>query len=102
MKIYLRFLNTKRKKKSLITMLQSFCFSQISDCKQLVCDWQGVWNELDGFTLTDPVIHSLNLSTSKENGATDKGQKGVESFFETHECSRRCKMMKLSLVVGIS
>ena len=55
---------------------QSFCFSQISDCKNLVCDWQGVWNELDGFTLTDPVIHSLNFVNKQGERCHRQGTEG--------------------------
>jgi hypothetical protein len=54
---------------------------------------QGVWNALDGFTFTDPVIH--HYSNEKKNGATDKGESGMEAFFETHECSALCKRLGL-------
>ena len=77
------------------------CFSHFtyyqSDGKQLVCDLQGVWNIVDGFTLTDPVVHyNSGRSRSRVNGSTDKGREGMQKFFETHECSALCR--KLGLV----
>ena len=58
--------------------------------KQLVCDIQGVWNEDDGFVLTDPVVHYVSSTGRKhKNGATDKGFEGVKRFFKTHVCAGR-------------
>ena len=38
------------------------CFSHFSYCyskgRHLICDLQGIWNKQDGFTLTDPALHS--------------------------------------------
>ena len=69
--------------------------------KQLVCDLQGVWNDEDGFVLTDPVVHYVS-STGKRhtNGATDKGLEGVKRFFRTHKCGTLCKRMQLTERTG--
>jgi hypothetical protein len=71
------------------------CFSHFSwsfsDGQQLICDIQGVWNEQDGFVLTDPVIHS----GGKRNGATDRGRSGIDLFFNTHQCSPLCHRLGL-------
>ena len=64
--------------------------------KQLVCDLQGVWNEEDGFVLTDPVVHYVSENSKKHvNGATDKGLEGVRKFFRTHTCDGLCAKMQL-------
>jgi hypothetical protein len=62
---------------------------------KLVCDLQGVWNETDGFTLTDPVIHLIGGPKSA-NGATDKGADGALRFFETHVCGPFCQGLGLT------
>ena len=54
---------------------------------------QGVWNAVNGFTLTDPVIH--HTTGSKRNGATDKGPAGIRSFFATHVCNALCRRLGL-------
>jgi hypothetical protein len=76
------------------------CFSHFtyihSDRKKLVCDLQGVWNKFDGFTLTDPVFHSVHHS--KKNGQTDKGIGGMQKFFETHKCGSLCRSLGLDEV----
>ncbi|GFR40057.1 hypothetical protein Agub_g595 [Astrephomene gubernaculifera] len=73
------------------------CFSHftyyVTGGRKLVCDLQGVWNPVDGFTMTDPVIH--HSSGSKHNGATDKGPEGFRSFFKTHECNALCRRLGL-------
>jgi hypothetical protein len=76
------------------------CFSHFTydatNGKKLVCDVQGVWNPIDGFTLTDPVVHYVSAHGRRHlNGATDKGQAGIERFFETHECGAACRRMGL-------
>ncbi|GLC46882.1 hypothetical protein PLESTB_000663900 [Pleodorina starrii] len=75
------------------------CFSHFTYCatdgKKLVCDLQGVWNPVDGFTLTDPAIHH-NTPGRKRGGATDKGATGVQSFFATHVCNPLCRRLGLS------
>ena len=65
------------------------CFSHFthtySGGKKLVCDLQGVWNAVDGYTFTDPVFHSTRHA--HKNGPTDKGEHGIRQFFESHECA---------------
>jgi hypothetical protein len=67
------------------------CFSHFtyvqSDGKNLVCDIQGVWNEYDGYVLTDPVIHHKSQTRERgSNGKTDKGPEGMRRFFHSHRC----------------
>jgi hypothetical protein len=73
------------------------CFSHFTyDCtagKKLVCDLQGVWNKVDGFTLTDPVFHSTKHK--HKNGMTDKHEEGIRKFFETHKCGELCRRLGL-------
>jgi hypothetical protein len=62
----------------------------------LVCDLQGVLDTECSppvFKLTDPVIHYTS-SQGRTNvlGRTDRGQKGVNSFFKTHVSSELCRM----------
>ena len=77
------------------------CFSHFtyerSKHQELVCDIQGVWNRIDGFTLTDPVIHhrKCNKKTKKLYGCTDKGIKGMHKFMETHQCNVLCQTLGL-------
>ncbi len=65
---------------------------------------QGVWNESDGFILTDPVIHTTAgrrrqlaaaHSIGRGNGKTDKGMEGVRLFFATHHCNALCRRLGL-------
>ena len=65
--------------------------------KMLVCDLQGVLDTECSppvFKLTDPVIHYTS-SQGRTNvfGRTDRGQKGVNSFFKTHKSSELCRML---------
>ncbi|PNH00366.1 Eukaryotic elongation factor 2 kinase [Tetrabaena socialis] len=73
------------------------CFSHftynVAQGKKLVCDLQGVWNAVDGFMMTDPVIH--HGSGTKRNGATDKGPAGMAAFFSTHVCNALCRRLGL-------
>lgn len=67
--------------------------------KVLVCDLQGVLNTESTppmFELSDPAIHSRSAKGRHKFGNTDKGQKGITSFFKTHKCSNICEHMKLS------
>jgi hypothetical protein len=74
------------------------CFSHYTfhatEGRKLVCDIQGVWNPTDGFTLTDPVIHSVQ-NGKHANGATDKGALGIIKFFESHQCGVLCRTLGL-------
>ena len=61
--------------------------------RKLLCDIQGVHNAADGFTLTDPVLHTLS---KRRNGSTDKGEEGMNRFFATHECNGLCRRLGLN------
>jgi hypothetical protein len=67
--------------------------------KRLVCDLQGVYDETrNELRLSDPVIHYYNQFNSDRclvHGRTDRGQKGVAMFFETHKeyCGHLCKLV---------
>jgi hypothetical protein len=64
--------------------------------KVLVCDLQGVLNAAHPpkFEFTDPVIH-FKSRTGRRNvfGRTDRGGKGVEDFFKSHQCGPLCRML---------
>ena len=69
--------------------------------KVLVCDLQGIYNTdmvPPVFELSDPAIHYRSRTKGKEMvfGRTDKGEKGVQLFFNSHHCTRICKFMHLS------
>ena len=73
----------------------------------MVVDLQGVFTrKRDGtkeYELTDPVIHkrrkSRNQTMKKLSfGRTDRGEKGMKAFFETHKCTDACKLLGLSEV----
>jgi len=68
----------------------------------LVCDLQGELVESpDGtksYQLTDPCIHRRDRETRRDphkNDRTDKGSKGINEFFETHNCNALCDILKL-------
>eukprot|EP00899_Mesostigma_viride_P022201 jgi/Mesvir1/3165/Mv16331-RA.4 len=79
------------------------CFSHftwcVTDRKLLTCDLQGVWNSMDGFTLTDPAVHCSASSEASPRLnqclGTDKGQEGIDSFFGSHRCSALCTLLGL-------
>jgi len=68
--------------------------------KVLVCDLQGVYNTdmvPPTFELSDPAVHyRSNKGQKMVFGRTDKGQKGVQNFFNSHKCTGICKFMELS------
>ena len=74
------------------------CFSHFSFVHSvygsLVCDLQGVWNDNDGYTFTDPVMHSVS-GEKHSNGATDKNAPGIAKFFDTHQCGPLCRLLSL-------
>ena len=72
--------------------LSHFSYS-VSQGRKLLCDIQGTWNALDGYTLTDPVMHTLS---KRRNGSTDKGEEGMNRFFATHECNGLCRRLGLN------
>lgn len=72
--------------------------------KLMVVDLQGVYEEYeDGtsrYVLTDPVIHKRKRGRQKQLaqwtfGRTDRGEKGMKAFFETHECNEVCRLLGL-------
>lgn len=81
--------------------LQAFShFTYLHTCgKLLVCDLQGVYNTdmvPPTFELSDPAIHYVSKKRDCVYGRTDKGRKGIQLFFNTHQCTKVCKILKLS------
>ena len=70
-----------------------------SNKTKLICDIQGVWNKVDGFILTDPVVHT---KAKRSMGATDKGSEGMRKFFVSHVCGKLCRRLGLSPVSASS
>jgi hypothetical protein len=70
--------------------------------KMMVCDLQGVLDAACSppvFKLTDPVIHySSSRGRTNVFGRTDRGRKGMTSFFKTHKCSELCRMLNRTWV----
>ena len=54
----------------------------------------GTWNPVDGFQVTDPVIHAAGQK--HKNGITDKWADGITAFYATHICNSLCKALGLS------
>ena len=67
--------------------------------KKMVCDLQGVLNKSASppvFELTDPVIHYASTRGRKNvYGRTDRGKKGMNEFFCTHQCNDLCRLLRL-------
>jgi len=66
--------------------------------EKMVCDLQGVLDtNAHVFELTDPAIHYKSKS-GRNNvfGRSDRGKKGMHSFFITHKCNNLCKALKIS------
>lgn len=70
----------------------------------LVVDLQGVLQVYpDGtreFVLTDPAIHqkktkTLSLLHKLALGRTDRGEKGIRAFFDSHKCNDACRLLGL-------
>ena len=67
--------------------------------KRLICDLQGVYDESQNILrFSDPVIHYHNPAHARRaqvHGRTDRGQKGVLMFFETHKeyCGHLCRLV---------
>lgn len=55
--------------------------------RYLLCDLQGGVKD-DVATLTDPVI--MSMAPTKEYGVTDRGPKGISTFFAYHTCNEYC------------
>lgn len=73
----------------------------------MVVDLQGVLTaKTDGtklYELTDPVIHKRRSNRNRTMkkwsfGRTDRGEKGMKAFFETHKCTDACKFLGLTEV----
>jgi len=73
----------------------------------MVVDLQGVFTiKGDGtklYELTDPVIHKRRIKRNhfmKEwnFGRTNRNEKGMQAFFETHKCTDACRMLGLTEV----
>ena len=63
---------------------------------RLVCDLQGQLSLDDRypvFELTDPCIHS---TSGKWFGRTDRGFRGVQDFFNTHQCNHLCNILGIA------
>lgn len=66
----------------------------------IVVDLQGVYvgGDTPKFVLTDPAIHSRS-QTSRVSwmnlGRTDRGEKGIATFFMTHRCGETCRGLGL-------
>ena len=80
------------------------CFSHFThtftEGRDLVCDLQGIWNDIDGFIFTDPVIHHNSHKSGRahgHNGRTDKGLAGIRIFFESHTCNSLCQRLGLGI-----
>jgi hypothetical protein len=56
---------------------------------------QGVWNSVDGYVLTDPVIHSKKKKAKGMYGSTDRGPSGMNKFFVSHSCNALCRLLGL-------
>lgn len=75
-------------------------FSYINSGKNmLICDLQGVYdNQKRIFNFTDPVIHYHDAKKERRRnrgayGRTDMGQKGIQDFFNSHECNCLCDLV---------
>lgn len=71
----------------------------------MVVDLQGVFTIKDDGTrcyeLTDPVIHKHRKKNRQRFktwsfGRTDRGEKGMEAFFKTHQCTDVCRLLGLA------
>jgi len=80
---------------------------QKSKNKLIVVDLQGVLKfgsfGTKIFRLTDPVIHQRKQSQAKNYnfGRTNLGEKGMQAFFATHQCSALCRALGLQEVDSI-
>jgi len=74
------------------------CFSyRFSGKRFLVCDLQGVLDVTSSppcFELTDPVIHYRSRTDRRGVfGRTDRGPKGIDNFYKTHQCTELCRAL---------
>jgi hypothetical protein len=70
----------------------------------MVVDLQGVLSMKRGrkcFQLTDPVIHKRRTKKKEKLkkftfGRTDRGDKGMRAFFDSHRCTELCRLLGLN------
>lgn len=80
-------------------------FSFVKSKKRfMVVDLQGVHipkpDGTSSYELTDPVIHKHGKNNNTKFsewtfGRTDRGKKGMNAFFHTHQCNEVCKLLGL-------
>ena len=63
--------------------------------KYLLCDCQGTFDEINGYTLTDPVIISCKKNSNNNDstgfyGACDGGKDMMITWFQNHKCNKFC------------
>jgi Alpha-kinase family len=71
------------------------CSRITNECRQLVCDIQGV-----DYTYTDPSVCTMPMHNATDMnhtrlGGSDVGVKGIKAFFETHTCNYVCRLLSL-------
>jgi Alpha-kinase family len=86
-------------------VIQAFSHFSFERSKKnlMVVDLQGILQTSndDGrqeFVLTDPAIHSNRKAVRLSNlnlGRTDRGDKGISSFFKSHVCGEACRLLDL-------
>lgn len=85
-------------------LVQAFSHFTFEASKQnlIVVDLQGTLamdNKPPEVILTDPAINTRSETTTLSClnlGRTDRGDRGISSFFQTHECGPTCKLLHLS------
>lgn len=85
-------------------MVQAFSHFTFEASRQnlIVVDLQGTLamdNDPPEVILTDPAINTRSKTTNLSSlnlGRTDRGDKGIASFFHTHDCGPTCKLLHLS------
>ena len=86
-------------------------FTYAKSKKQLLAvDLQGIFqvHPSDGtqdYVLTEPAIHKRKRKSRSNKlngwtfGRTDHGEKGMELFFQTHQCTDACRLLRLEEMV---
>jgi len=91
------------KKEHIPQSFSHFTYQKSKTCLMVV-DLQGVLCEKSDGTIlyqfTDPVIHKQRLKNKRRFrhwsfGRTDRGQKGMNAFFHTHQCNELCRLIGL-------
>lgn len=69
--------------------------------KRLICDIQGVFDEdSNRLMISDPAIHYFNPRKEDRrqvHGRSDLGLRGVQRFFQSHQCSKLCSLVTFGL-----